>query len=143
MPEGTKLPGTLILCKLIGVNRNTLIKAFYDLEAQGFIEILPSKGVFILSGQKPAYKVKIASPKTESSPANKGFSFTKSSVLENPVETSDLPYQFNDGQPDLKLVHTDILARLYVSKLKSKRNIKVWEQQQAQSHSNFKLNFSN
>ena len=31
LPEGTKLPGTRILCKLLSVNRNTLIKAFDDL----------------------------------------------------------------------------------------------------------------
>ena len=35
LPEGTKLPGTRILCKVLEVNRNTLIKAFQDLELQG------------------------------------------------------------------------------------------------------------
>ena len=39
LPEGTKLPGSRILCKLLSVNRNTLIKAFHDLESQGFIKI--------------------------------------------------------------------------------------------------------
>lgn len=143
LPQGTKLPGTRVLCKLLEVNRNTLIKAFHDLDAQGFIEILPNKGIFILSDQKPANKVKGASLGKNTLEQDEGFTFSKSSVLENPVETSDLPYQFNDGLPDLKLVHTDILSRLYVAKLKSKKNTKVWEQLQTQSHLNFKQHFSN
>ncbi|MFZ0595513.1 MAG: winged helix-turn-helix domain-containing protein, partial [Flavobacterium sp.] len=56
LPEGTKLPGTRILCKLLAVNRNTLIKAFQDLELQGWIEILPNKGTFILSEKKEKKK---------------------------------------------------------------------------------------
>lgn len=52
LPEGTKLPGTRILCKVLAVNRNTLIKAFQDLESQGWIETLPNKGTYILSQQK-------------------------------------------------------------------------------------------
>ena len=35
LPEGTKLPGTRILCTLLEVNRNTLNKALQDLELQG------------------------------------------------------------------------------------------------------------
>lgn len=144
LPEGTPLPGTRILCKLLSVNRNTLVKAFHDLEAQGFIEILPNKGIFILSGQKPKNNIK-AAPSKGSLPGQEttGFPFKRSSILENPVEVSDLAAQFNDGMPDLRLVHTDVLARLYVSKLKRRKNAKAWEQIQLQSHLHFKSHFSN
>lgn len=144
LPEGTKLPGTRVLCKLLEVNRNTLIKAFGDLESQGFIETLPNKGTFILSDQKQKNQNK-PSPASgvNRSEIHSGFTFKHSSVLENPNEVSSLPYQFNDGLPDLRLVHTDVLARLYVSKLKRRKNTKAWEHIQTQSHEDFKSHFSN
>ncbi|MCV9929749.1 PLP-dependent aminotransferase family protein [Flavobacterium sp. LS1R49] len=144
LPEGTKLPGTRILCKLLSVNRNTLIKAFQDLELQGWIEILPNKGTFILSEKKQKNKPEFTSTEGKSiSKISAPFTFKRSTILENPKEVSILPYQFNDGLPDLRLVQTDVLARLYVSKLKSQKSAKTWEQIQTQSHLNFKTQFSN
>lgn len=144
LPEGTKLPGTRILCKLLSVNRNTLIKAFQDLESQGWIETLPNKGTFILSQHKQKNKEEfITAPNQISSESTIGFTFQRSTILENPTETSNLPYQFNDGLPDLRLVQNEILARLYVSKLKRQKTSKTYEQIQIQSHLNFKTHFSN
>jgi len=144
LPEGTKLPGTRVLCKLLSVNRNTLIKAFQDLESQGWIEILPNKGTFILSQQKQKNKGASTIIVNKHEPkASANFTYKRSTILENPTEISSLPHQFNDGLPDLRLVQTDVLARLYVSKLKRQKSTKTWEQVQAQSHSNFKMHFSN
>ena len=141
LPEGTKLPGTRILCKLIKINRNTLIKAFHELEAQGFIEIFPSRGVFVLSSQKHDKNAGVLnSPrKIVSSQANE-LSFVRSALLENPTEISDLPLQFNDGMPDQSLMLYDTLARLYVSKLKH-HNPKNNNSQLI--HVNFKKQLSN
>ncbi|PRY54451.1 GntR family transcriptional regulator/MocR family aminotransferase [Arcticibacter pallidicorallinus] len=143
LPEGTRLPGTRLLCKLLSVNRNTLIKAFTDLELQGFIETLPNKGTFILSDQKQKPKTRRTAPTEQSSETRTSITFRQSSVLENPIEVSSLAYQFNDGWPDLRLVHTDVLARLYVSKLKRQKNTGAWQRMQTQSHKDFKRHFSN
>ena len=144
LPEGTKLPGTRILCKLLFVNRNTLIKAFQDLESQGWIETLPNKGTFILSQHKQNNKSELIAFKDQNpSQVNTGFTFERSTILENPKETSNLIYQFNDGIPDLRLVQNEVLARLYVSKLKRQKTSKTHEQIQIQSHLNFKTHFSN
>ncbi|WP_343617948.1 PLP-dependent aminotransferase family protein [Flavobacterium sp.] len=143
LPEGTKLPGTRILCKVLAVNRNTLIKAFQDLESQGWIETLPNKGTFILSQQKQKNKTDFMAAKEIAAETNIGFSFQRSTILENPTEISNLPYQFNDGMPDLRLMQTDVLARLYVSKLKRRKTFKAYEQVQLRSHLNFKTHFSN
>nr|WP_294788783.1 PLP-dependent aminotransferase family protein [uncultured Flavobacterium sp.] len=144
LPEGTKLPGTRILCKVLEVNRNTLIKAFQDLESQGWIETLPNKGTFILSQQKQKNKADFTiSKERNQSEINSGFIFKRSTILENPIESSNLPYQFNDGMPDLRLVQTDVLARLYVSKLKRHKTSKTYEQIQLRSHLNFKTQFAN
>ena len=143
LPEGTKLPGSRILCKILCVNRNTLIKAFHDLESQGFIKISASKGTFILSSQKQVVKKDGIRSLQNELPVPVHFDFKKSNILDNPVEGSDLSLQFNDGLPDARLVHTDVLARLYVPKLKRNRNKGVWEQLQTQAHLNFKAQFCN
>lgn len=141
LPEGTKLPGTRSLCKVLSVNRNTLIKAFEDLESQGWIEILPNKGTFILSRLNQNTRAEIGIGSKQPSKVSTGFTFSRSTILENPIETSNLPYQFNDGQPDVRLMQTDVLARLYVSKLKWHKNKN--EQVKALSHESFKKQFSN
>lgn len=143
LPEGTKLPGTRVLCKLFGVNRNTLVKAFDDLAAQGFIDQIPNRGTFILAGHaKHRARGRMLGEENKQS-AVSSFTFSMSAVLEDPLEVSDLPYQFNDGMPDLRLLHTDVLARLYVSKLKRKRNSLSWQQLQSKAHETFKMQFAN
>ena len=144
LPEGTKLPGTRILCKILSVNRNTLIKAFQELESQGFIEILPSKGIFILSDQKQTNRSKAGNFSDERfAKKTAEFSFRSSSLLENPNEVSELPLQFDDGLPDESLIEYDSPARLYVTKLKGRNNKKISNKDAFEAHLNFKKTFSN
>lgn len=143
LPEGTKLPGTRVLCRLLSVNRNTLIKAFQDLEAQGFIEIRPNQGTFILSDQKQHRGKREVLKPEKSNKSAESFVFKSSSVLENPVEWSNLPLQFDDGLPDLRLIHANTLAKLYVSKLKRQKIRQPWAQIQTQAHQHFKKQFFN
>lgn len=141
--EGSKLPGSRILCKSLDVNRNTLIKAFQDLESQGWIKIVPNKGTFILSSeiQRKNSGKAIFSDKIDGDSVP--FSFKVSTLLDNPVEGKILSSRFNDGLPDLRLVHTDVLARLYVAQLKRQQNVNSWEKMQAEAHGNFKSQLSN
>jgi len=150
LPEGTKLPGTRILCKIFEVNRNTLIKSFEDLHAQGWIEIIPNKGTFILSNQKQ----KARSSKSEGknlkskivnhqSSINSGFVFQKSTILENPIEKSAISLQFNEGLPDMRLTETHVLSKIYLSKLKNKNPKKSWEQLAVESSDYFNTQLVN
>ncbi len=144
LPEGTKLPGTRILCKTFVINRNTLIKSFEDLHAQGWIEIIPNKGTFILSNQK-SQKSKVESQKSvkKTPKLNSGFSFQKSTILENPIEKSSIPLQFNEGLPDMRLAETEVLSKIYLSKLKNKNPKKSWEQLANESSDYFKTQLVN
>lgn len=122
LPEGTKLPGTRILSEILHLNRNTLIKSFNDLESQGFIEIRPNKGTFVLSTfvkSKPVISGENSGKKL------KEIRFKKSTLLESPIETSNLPLQFNEGFPDNRIIHSDVLARIYLSQLKREKHKKL------------------
>src|SRR5690606_17845991 len=160
LPEGTKISGTRILCKIFEVNRNTLIKSFEDLQAQGWIEIIPNKGTFILSNQKArslkpevrslksnlsADQAEIANhlPITVGTSIHSGFSFQKSTILENPTEKSDVLLQFNEGLPDMRLAETEVLSKIYLSKLKNKNPKKSWEQLAYESSDYFKTQLVN
>ncbi|MDV6167593.1 PLP-dependent aminotransferase family protein [Flavobacterium sp. DG1-102-2] len=144
LPEGTKLPGTRELCKVLAVNRNTLIKSFQDLESQGWIEIIANKGTFILSQANHNPRAEVDHRTERKTPkVTPSFDFSRSTILENPVESTTMPYRFNDGLPDIRLIQTDVLARLYVAKLKRQSSTKTWEQMQNKSHQNFKTTFSN
>src|SRR5258708_26248329 len=45
--RGLQLPGTRELAVQLGVNRNTIKAALAELAAQGWIETLPRKGIFV------------------------------------------------------------------------------------------------
>lgn len=47
LTEGEKIPSCRILAKELGVNPNTVEKAYSVLEEKGLIYILPKKGVYV------------------------------------------------------------------------------------------------
>ena len=123
LPEGTKLPGTRILCRQLSVNRNTLIKAFQDLESQGWIETLPNKGTFILDPKPKKTALKAQSNKigdVHRYPKNTGFPFETSFLLSSTNEYSEAKYSLNDGQPDLRLHPVYEFSKWYSASMKRK-----------------------
>lgn len=53
---GEPLPGIRPLAEQLHVNRNTVAKAYSELENQGVIETLPGKGCFLKDGGSPLKK---------------------------------------------------------------------------------------
>src|SRR5262245_41601020 len=45
----TPLPGSRTLAKTLSIHRNTVLAAYRELEAEGWIEALPRRGVFVSS----------------------------------------------------------------------------------------------
>src|SRR6266540_2790177 len=43
---GIKLPGTRQMAEILTVHRKTIVRAYEELDAQGWIEMHPSKGTF-------------------------------------------------------------------------------------------------
>lgn len=54
--DGDPLPSIRPLAEDLRVNRNTVAKAYAELESQGVLESLPGKGCFIRSVQSPFRK---------------------------------------------------------------------------------------
>jgi GntR family transcriptional regulator len=56
LQPGEPLPSIRPLAEELRVNRNTIAKAYGELEAQGVIETLPGKGCFLKSNNSPLKK---------------------------------------------------------------------------------------
>src|SRR5712692_5888006 len=56
MQSGEPLPSIRPLAEELRVNRNTIAKAYTELESQGIIETIPGKGCFIKPNNSPLKK---------------------------------------------------------------------------------------
>jgi GntR family transcriptional regulator len=54
---GEPLPGIRPLAEELRINRNTIAKAYAELESQGIIETIPGKGCFLKANNSPFTKV--------------------------------------------------------------------------------------
>lgn len=118
LSAGAKLPSSRGFAQLLGLNRNTVTKAIEELEALGWVEILPKKGTFVVNtfpivqpndwkGQKD-----IVNQLKESH-----FNFYDFPALKNP-KAYNLKIGFDDGLPDVRLAPIDELARGYARNLR-------------------------
>ena len=89
IPKGTKLPGSRALADVLGVNRQTVVAAFDELLAQGWIEIKASKGTFVSS------KIPVITPTDELARAYR-------SVLQKGYQKQTLFYGDTKGEPSLR-----------------------------------------
>ncbi len=109
---GVKLPGTRQLSEILEVNRRTVIAAFDELLAQGWINVVPNRGCFVKN------KLPNIKPKTFSEELlnrenhHTSFSFHTPGSTEKAASKT---YQFtiNDGYPDVRLAPLKELSKNY------------------------------
>jgi GntR family transcriptional regulator/MocR family aminotransferase len=126
LTKGVKLPGTRLLAEMLEVHRKTVVAAYDELDAQGWIETLPNKGTFITkkSPTSDAIPLEFSAQDLISYPKQTGFSFDQSMLLDRPVSVSNVDLEFTDGLPDVRLAPMDKLAKTYSSVLKRNNNRK-------------------
>jgi GntR family transcriptional regulator/MocR family aminotransferase len=114
---GIKLPGTRQMAELLEVHRKTMVRAYEELDAQGWIEMHPSKGTFTskeipeINGRRFAKTEKLkAFPQETGYPVKVNTSLRKPSVVMRHI------IGFHDG-PDVRMIPTEELGRAYKSVL--------------------------
>jgi len=117
---GTKMPGTRLMAEELELNRQTVVKAYEELYAQGWIELVQSKGTFV-SEHLPEVKPRsISEEKFQSANSDKaGFQFRINPLIHNPASTNRNVIGFHDG-PDVRTVPADLLSRTYKSVMNRK-----------------------
>lgn len=125
LKPGAMLPGTRELAGILNLHRKTVIAAYDELAAQGWIEAVPRKG-FNISSHLPEVKAQrwntaYAFEKKMAAPfyplAKTGFPFP---VLGVPPPRLII----DDGHPDSRLAPMDLLVREYRSRVGSKTSRK-------------------
>ncbi len=120
IPPGFKMPGTRQLSETLGVHRQTVVKAFDDLTAQGWIVAVPSKGAFVSNELPETRPRKLPVAKEHKGIAeNAGYRVTPNLILKVTGQTNREVRGFHDG-PDVRLVPTVQLSRAVHSVLTRK-----------------------
>ena len=125
IPSGTKLLGTRQLSDVLHLHRNTVVNGFQELEAQGWIKIVPNKGSYVLNQSSQKFQKTIV-PKQfsiNSYPDKTGFQFEQSILLDNPYENFNERVYLTEGTIDHRLTELKLPAKLYSAILKRKTSI--------------------
>lgn len=144
--EGIALPGTRKFGEVLSINRNTAVAVYDELASQGWVDIVPNKGTFVLMPEQKTAAIKAASQSIEhltAYPETTGFPFQLSFNLASTEETTQCNYVINDGQPDLRLHPTHQFSRWYSASMKRTALISKWNQTHEQSHSTFNIQLCN
>jgi GntR family transcriptional regulator/MocR family aminotransferase len=122
---GIKLPGTRMMAELLQVHRKTIVRAYEELDAQGWIEMHPSKGTFT-SKELPEINPRSLPGKKEKQtafPSQTGYAVKQDESIRKPVNTFRGISGFHDG-PDVRLVPVEDIGRAYKSVLVRHTNLK-------------------
>jgi GntR family transcriptional regulator/MocR family aminotransferase len=122
---GIKLPGTRQMAEILKLHRKTLVRAYEELDAQGWIEMHPSKGTFT-SKELPEINPRRFYTKTEkrnSFPATTGYMVRTNNNIRPPVLPQRNITGFHDG-PDVRLMPVQELGRAYKSIISRPVNLK-------------------
>jgi GntR family transcriptional regulator/MocR family aminotransferase len=146
LTKGTSLPGSRTLSQLLNIHRNTVVAVYDELASQGWVEIIPNKGTFILVPE-----LKTATIKAISYPVNQdkeyakttGFDFKPSFHLASITESVQTKYALNDGQPDLRLHPVHQFSRWYSASMKRKTLPSKWNESTESTYSVYKNQLCN
>lgn len=143
---GTALPGSRVLSQVLGIHRNTVVAVYDELASQGWVEILPNKGTFILVPEQTTAPIKATANQIDQVyryPKSTGFPFQTSFNLASTKQTTKAEYSINDGNPDLKLHPVHEFSRWYSAAMKRKSLISKWNQTTPLSYSKFETELCN
>lgn len=113
--KGELLPSSRDLAKDLGVNRKTVILAYDELVAQGWLQTEKARGTFVAKILPTAKRPIFTFRPTLGSPANQELDFWRPSERK-PIEVllrEPGSLMFDDGAPDTRLVPVNELARAY------------------------------
>ena len=121
---GQKLPGSRTLSGLLEVNRRTIISAYEELEAQGWVEVKSNQGCFV-SSKLPLVEARSLTKGIRQSSYQESW-FDLNDKLDylsyySPPDHKDIHCIIDAGYPDVRLAPLEALTRNLNGLLKSKR----------------------
>lgn len=111
LAHGTFLPSTRELSGMIGVNRKTIVLAYEELIAQGWLESRGTRGT-VVATSLPDVGLHDGQPQPDAVPASTAaatYRFKEAA----PLPARDWSLKLDEGSPDGRLFPPDVLARAY------------------------------
>lgn len=119
LTPGERLPGTRQLADSLGVNRKTVVAAFAELEAEGWVVLREGSGAFVAQllpelgvrvGERPALLLPFLLPPTVETGRESASNADRANP---PAAPSQAMLRMSGGQPDLRVLPLDSLARAW------------------------------
>ncbi|HEX4052308.1 MAG TPA: PLP-dependent aminotransferase family protein [Steroidobacteraceae bacterium] len=110
LSSGTALPGTRELAESLQVNRKTVVQAYAELQAQGWVQSELTRGTFV-SATLPVVTSHARAPARM--PATPDFPLAPGAPAIPVLLPQPHVLSFDDGAPDTRLVPVNTLARAY------------------------------
>lgn len=137
--KGLKLPGSRKMASMLNINRMTMVAAYDELQAQGWVKKIPRKGTFVRE-ELPILNPRAIEEGDEvfTMPDNPSYPIDKERIVVIPY--SEVPDNsrlvFNDGFPDPRLAPVEKLTREMrrISKLSSYRKFRMYGGSQGNKH---------
>ena len=146
LSKGTVLPGTRVLSGILKIHRNTVVAVYDELASQGWVEIIPNKGTFVLMPEQTTGTIKATAQQLDQVYEYSkitGFPFQPSFNLASTLQVTKAKYSINDGKPDLRLHPVHQFSRWYSAAMKRKTLIPKWDRTSQLSHSAFETQLCN
>jgi GntR family transcriptional regulator/MocR family aminotransferase len=119
---GDRLPGARTLARSLGVQRLTVVSAFDELTAEGWVVTYPARGAFVSPSIPEAPRPRRFSaavvPRSEV-PSRLGFDLRPPPPLEIPYDVPRGALLFAPNRPDVRLLPGDLIGRAYRRAIRS------------------------
>ena len=121
---GQALPGTRRLAATLGVNRNTVVAAYEELQAEGWIETDAARASRVTSAlPDPRPQRFTGAGRRAAVPARTGYDLPPLPALPTDGTRPPAELVFGSGVPDLRLVPVAALARAYRRALRQRGRV--------------------
>ncbi|WP_420151822.1 PLP-dependent aminotransferase family protein [Spirosoma sp.] len=118
--SGHRLPGTRQLAQLLELNRQTVVAAYDEGLAQGWLESRPGSGTYVAAHFPEVKPLQLSlnninTISSETIGKQPGYTFESLDYLARPVLTNHNGLRLDDGFPDIRLAPMEELSRAYRS----------------------------
>ena len=119
LQSGQKLPGSRELSIQLALHRKTVIRAYDELLAQGWLESRAGSGTFIAAHLPKISQQPLSNPSTlhKNGLKQAGFSFHTSAILNREINKTGNLFHLDDGLPDTRIAPLQELSGAYRSQM--------------------------
>src|SRR5450759_2849218 len=113
LPPSTMMPGSRELADSLKVNRKTIVQAYDEFVAQGWLSTESRRGTFV-SANLPSLLLPTNYPSSQvvDTSRTETVAYTPSAAIEAPSSFGNV-IDFNDGIPDTRLIPFEVLSRAF------------------------------